>query len=558
MPDVLLIQPPIEDFYQTRVRSEPLGLMALGTELLRSGVSVGILDAWMEGGERRAQLPETLKETAMRLPLSDRSPFRLWNGDYRRFGLTDEEILDRVRKQAPKVIGFTLPMTAYAPVALRIIEKIKREYPQIPLMAGGHHVTAFSEDTLGRFGVDACVSGEGEGMVAAVAGRLMAGGSISQKVRGVPCKPSSIDPEMRSRVTRRRYRLGKRYLASLHTSRGCPEHCEFCSTPAFPGRTYRARSVTSVVEEMVLLSKRFGISAFDFEDDNISVNSHRFEALLNRILETFGERRLLLTCMNGIAYFHLDPAILPVMIRAGFERLDVSLGNSLPHRSNLCRGSRPEDWGRLEDLIHAASRCRLPLTVYFILGYPGHGFEDLLKLIQFLAKRPVFLGPSVFYPPPGTALYHRLVVEDRSVSPAFESCRSTAVSYRDREFTLDRVLSLLSLCRVLNFVKSHPIGEVFSVADWVDAWMAGSKTEVRGDSSRPTGPKPTSRDLSEAARLLGEILAGRKWLSVPAKVSKDPAFGKPVYQETPFQSEETIEFLMKLAGVAPVLGVDGR
>ena len=42
MPDILLIQPPIKDFYLTRKRTVPYGLACLAASLEQAGFSVGL------------------------------------------------------------------------------------------------------------------------------------------------------------------------------------------------------------------------------------------------------------------------------------------------------------------------------------------------------------------------------------------------------------------------------------------------------------------------------------------------------------------------------------
>ena len=45
MPDILLIQPPIRDFYLTAKRTIPYGLTCIAAALIENGFSVEILDA---------------------------------------------------------------------------------------------------------------------------------------------------------------------------------------------------------------------------------------------------------------------------------------------------------------------------------------------------------------------------------------------------------------------------------------------------------------------------------------------------------------------------------
>ena len=542
MPDILLIQPPIEDFYETRVRAEPMGLMSLASVLLRSGISASILDTRCRGGRKTVQVPSALRKAASYSVPGDRAPFRLW-GAYRRFGLEDDRILERINELNPLVIGLPLSMTPYAPTVFRLIHRIRDARPDIPIVVGGHHATAFPEDTLARTGIDVVVCGEGESVIAGIVERLKKEVSVPECLFGEPYRPEAIPAPIRTWLDRDGYRIKNHRMAMMHTSRGCPKNCEFCSTRNLMGRQFRSRSVDSILDEMLELRASCGITAFDFEDDNISLDAERFRSLLEGVVTKFGERAVLLSCMNGLAYFDLAPEDIPLMARAGFERMDVSVGNSRVRSAGSCEDGRPSDWSRLQHLIGVARRSGLDTSVYFILGYPGHRFSDDLDMIRFLAEQPVFLGPSVFYPPPGTDLYSRLLQEGR-IPEDFEVCRSSAVAYEDGECTRPRVLMLLAACRALNLIKSNGRGKTLSVAEWVRETLGrqGTAFSVEGGMC---GNSPEAA----AAHFLHRSFQHGEWFSLHrSKRKKSDAYSYRV-EKTPYQSEQVVGFLERLKTV---------
>ena len=87
---ILLIQPPIQDFYQTSIRTQPIGLAYLAASLKNHGHEVEILDCQTEK-KKSIPIPAELSYLKDFYPFNDRSPFKLYTGYYH-FGMSYEEI----------------------------------------------------------------------------------------------------------------------------------------------------------------------------------------------------------------------------------------------------------------------------------------------------------------------------------------------------------------------------------------------------------------------------------------------------------------------------------
>jgi len=74
---ILLIQPPIEDFYETDIRLQPIGLCYLKGVLNKylPGLDVKILDFHQGYGRKTIPLPKELAYLKPYYPQPDKSPF---------------------------------------------------------------------------------------------------------------------------------------------------------------------------------------------------------------------------------------------------------------------------------------------------------------------------------------------------------------------------------------------------------------------------------------------------------------------------------------------------
>jgi len=80
MTDVLLVQPPIRDFYLTAKRTIPYGLASIAAALSQSGFTVALADALATRRARPTALPPELSDLREFYGRPDASPFALFHG----------------------------------------------------------------------------------------------------------------------------------------------------------------------------------------------------------------------------------------------------------------------------------------------------------------------------------------------------------------------------------------------------------------------------------------------------------------------------------------------
>jgi B12 binding domain len=464
MSDILLIQPPIRDFYLTTKRTLPYGLASIAASLRPTGFTVAICDGLATTKNRGIPWPGEMDYLVPYYGRSDRSPFGLFH-QFRHFGYSLEHIAVQARRSGAFLIGISSLFSAYSELALSTAAAVRKACPEATIVLGGHHPTALPEAVMGHAAVDFVLRGDGEVGMPLLAQALKAGTDLSG-VPGLVRRRSDGGLEVRTPavvddldrlpiaaldlVQWRHYKRFGRGSLSLAASRGCPLHCTYCAVNSASHHGFRRRSVASVVGE---LSAAFNIQPMgfiDFEDEHLCADKAWAMALMQQISIRFGRWRPELRAMNGLYAPSLDADVLGCMQKAGFKALNLALiTTSVPQ---LKRFARPDIVHDLDRVLSLAQRLNLKAVVYLIIAAPGQDPHESVADLLHVAQRRALVGMSVFYPAPGSSDF-RWCRKHGVLPPTFGLMRATALPIShmtDRR----QAVTLLRLGRILNFMKS--------------------------------------------------------------------------------------------------------
>lgn len=176
--------------------------------------------------------------------------------------------------------------------------------PDLTIILGGNHATAYPQRWIEQCGADFVVTGEGETAFRSLMETLVAGGSDYSHIPNLTYRDGHVARRSLDRaplidldnapmpvwenVDLRPYRLGTvraGLCATIEMSRGCPHRCDFCNINTFWNYKQRYKSVERVVDELERLH-RLGVREFIFADDNFAQDYRRttalFEAMIRR------------------------------------------------------------------------------------------------------------------------------------------------------------------------------------------------------------------------------------------------------------------------------------
>ena len=465
MPDILLIQPPIQDFYLTAKRTMPYGLACIAASLRQAGFSVDILDGLATTKARVIPWPDELAFLAPYFGRIDRSPFALFH-HFRHFGYSFQHIGRMAAQSGAHLIGISSLFSAYSDTALETAVTVRQYCPDATIVMGGHHPSVLPEMVIIHPAVDVVLRGDGEATMPRLAQALRDGTSLERLPGLVRIQPDDTvlkgHPVVVDDLNRlplpafdllnwRFYRRGGKGSLALSAGRGCPMRCTYCAVNASTYHGYRGRRVGAVMDEIVAADRISPLGFIDFEDEHLTADRTWFLELLAAIESHFNGRLPELRAMNGMFAPSLDDEMVARMQRAGFKTLNFALITTAPYQ--LRRFGRPDLSGDLDRVLAAAGRAGLSSVAYLIVAGPGQDPHQSISDLLFLAQRPVLAGVSVFYPAPGSADHDWCRRSGRL--PKQLGCMRASTLPLEHTTNRRQAVTLLRLGRILNHMKNR-------------------------------------------------------------------------------------------------------
>lgn len=367
--------------------------------------------------------------------------------------LSPQGLAARVRDFDPQVVGIS-SMDYNRAQLPALTSLLKREAPEAPVVLGGPITSGLPHLAFADPNLDVAVVGEGEVTAVELMNALDGGGDLSAVpglvfrskgglVHTPPREPMEdldrvkvawdlVDPLPYFRQFRRSgtIRVRRHYRTwPLHTSRGCPRRCIYCHN--IFGKSFRAQSPDSVMEEVHLLRDRYGVRQLELMEDNFIKDRGRAMEILARIRDE--APGMALSFSPGLRVDGLDEELLDRMAEAGGFYLSFPVETASPRIQKLARKNL--DLSLVYPMIRAAMRRGFHTNGFFMLGFPGETLDEMKKTVLFACKSP--LHTAMFYyvvPYPGTEL-HRMagLSDDKAPLGGFHEFPANVSAVSDEE-----------------------------------------------------------------------------------------------------------------------------
>jgi radical SAM superfamily enzyme YgiQ (UPF0313 family) len=199
-------------------------------------------------------------------------------------------------------------------------------------------------------------------------------------------------------------RWGVRHMT---TQRGCPFPCTYCAARQFDdlyagvGAYGRRRSVQSVIDELQAIRRDETLSFVIFLDDTFTINHPWVYEFCDRVKEEVGVGFSLHARVETV-----NEKMLSRLAAAGCVHITygVESGSERVRREIMKRQVTND---RIAEVFQWTQHVGIIATANYMLGVPGETWADLEETLALHERiQPDDFGYFVFYPYPGTSLFH--------------------------------------------------------------------------------------------------------------------------------------------------------
>jgi len=153
---------------------------------------------------------------------------------------------------------------------------------------------------------------------------------------------------------------------SIHTSRGCPFNCVFCTNGNLHGKSIRTMSVSRIIETLYHYKKKYGMTMLLIEDDHFL---HNKENSL-RILQFLTDENINTEFPNGLTVYKIDDDIAKALYTARVKLVTLAIESCSDYvLKNII--NKPLSVSVIMRAINFLKKYNIKIHAFVVIGIPG-------------------------------------------------------------------------------------------------------------------------------------------------------------------------------------------
>ena len=334
----------------------------------------------------------------------------------------DEEAEEIDWGDRPDVVGITF----HTPSAQHAYELAARFRAQgACVVMGGPHVSLLPDEAAQH--ADVIFIGEAEGLWEGFLDEYLRGTWRRSYQRDCPALLDGAPMASKAHYHRRDFTSGV-----LFATRGCPNHCDFCTIAVMYGPGLRKRPIAEVAAEY----GSFPGKRIIFWDDNV-VADRQYAKELFRAIAPYRKWWSSQASVHSAA----DDELLELAARSGCKQLflgleSISQSSMAEVRKNF---NRVDDYASVIERVHAHG---IAVQAGIVFGFDHDTPEIFKNTLDFLEANGVQNATfNILTPYPGTPLFQRLEAQGRILTRDWRKFNGRSdVVFRPRQMSADELL----------------------------------------------------------------------------------------------------------------------
>ena len=343
--------------------------------------------------------------------------------------MSDDQIIDYIKKENPDVIGITSCSTEYIDIHKNYAATIREAAPKAIIIQGGILPTVDIKSAMNDKSIDFWIIGEGEETFIELLDEINSNGNNYKKIKGISYfdggrpiitekRPfinnldripfpdyGNIDIMVYANQTIKMagiLRPRKFPYATMITSRGCPYSCIFCASATVSGKKVRMRSVENVLKEVDEMY-RMGIRDIIFLDDHFLFNKERALDIMRGIRD--GNYKDLIWKIMNLTVWILDEELINTMAECGCYQVTISVesGDEYIVKNVIKKGGI--NLKKVPAIVKLLKEKNIEVISNWIIGFPQETWEQIRRTLDYAEKLDTDLANiHIATPLPGTEL----------------------------------------------------------------------------------------------------------------------------------------------------------
>jgi anaerobic magnesium-protoporphyrin IX monomethyl ester cyclase len=368
-----------------------------------------------------------------------------------------EEIKLNIIDKKPDIVligAFTSSINA----AVETLKVVKEIDEKIVTCLGGVHATFCYEELMTNSFIDFIIRGEGEETIAELVNAIELDENNYSQINGLVFRDGKniVTNEKRTLINDLdslepawdllnwedyHYRITDSRLALISSSRGCDHECKFCSQHKFWDKTYRERSAENLLQEIIMLNQKYGVTMCLFSDEYATKNRVRWEKFLDLIIEK--DLGMFFTMETRVADIIRDKDILWKYREAGFIHVYVGVESTSQDKLDEYKKELTIEEGK--EGIRLLNEAGIITECSFILGGPDESPEKINETLSLaLEYNPDLAHFLLITPWPYSDIYEDL--KDYIVEVDYSKYHFVHPIIKPKNMTVEEVMNKLVDC----------------------------------------------------------------------------------------------------------------